>query len=179
MGARSSSVKIWGWAVTQRTRLNGSTIHMQGRADPGCEVSCHGTEWTCIVGSSVIRWGQSNSGEGCIMLQSGLTRSLVAKFPFSRCLQYVNFMLQGKNAVNEATDGCVWTFDVRCRVAQRTYVPSDSLRENLAWWAVTRRTTKLSKLGGGHFHVYVHLLGTIRYLIIYNCSSILNRIRHM
>ena len=30
MGAHSSSVKIWGWAVTWRTRLNGSTIPMQG-----------------------------------------------------------------------------------------------------------------------------------------------------
>ena len=51
------------------------------RAHPGYEVSCHGTEWTCIVGSSVIRWGQPDSGESCIMLQSGPTRSLVAKFP--------------------------------------------------------------------------------------------------
>ena len=51
------------------------------RAHPGCAVSCHGTEWTCIVGSSVIRWGQPDSGESCIVPQSGLTRSLIAKFP--------------------------------------------------------------------------------------------------
>ena len=30
MGARSSSVKNWGWAVTQRMSLNGSTIPVQG-----------------------------------------------------------------------------------------------------------------------------------------------------
>ena len=30
MGAHSSSVKIWGWAVTQRKCLNGSTIPVQG-----------------------------------------------------------------------------------------------------------------------------------------------------
>jgi len=49
-------------------------------AHPGCKVSCHGTEWTYIVGSSDIRRGQSNSGESCILLQSGPTCSLVAKF---------------------------------------------------------------------------------------------------
>ena len=52
----------------------------------------------------------------------------------------------------------------------RSYVssadlPSDSLRKNLAWWAVTRRTlkrnTKLSKLGGGH------LPGTIRCHVLF------------
>ena len=30
---------------------------------------------------------------------------------FSRHLQYANFVLQGKNAANEATDGCSRTFD--------------------------------------------------------------------
>ena len=50
------------------------------RAHPRCEVSCHGTESTCIVGSSIICRGQPNNGENCIVLQSGPTRSLVAKF---------------------------------------------------------------------------------------------------
>ena len=51
------------------------------RAHPGWAVSCHGTEWTCIVGSSVSRWGQPDSGESCIVLQSRPSRSFVAKFP--------------------------------------------------------------------------------------------------
>ena len=51
------------------------------RAHPGCEFSYHGTESTCIVGSSVLHQGQPDSGEGCIVLQSGLTRSLIAKLP--------------------------------------------------------------------------------------------------
>jgi len=51
------------------------------RAHPGCEVSCHGTEWAYIVGSSVIRRDQSDSGKSCIVSQSGPTCSLVAKFP--------------------------------------------------------------------------------------------------
>ena len=51
------------------------------RAHPGCKVRCHGTESTCIVGSSMIHRDQPDSGESCIVLQSGPTRSLVAKFP--------------------------------------------------------------------------------------------------
>ena len=70
-------------------------------------------------------------------------------------------MLQGKNAVNEAMDGCVRTLmsDVVASKAHQnnhSYVssvdlPSDSLRENLAWWVVTQRTLKnhkAVKIGG-------------------------------
>ena len=42
---------------------------------------------------------------------------LVALLPSFRSvhhLQYVNFVLQGKNAVNEATDWYVRNFDARC-----------------------------------------------------------------
>ena len=41
-------------------------------------------------------------------------------------------------------------------------LPSDLLHKDLAWWAVTQRTmktTKLSKLGGGCLLGYGHLLG--------------------
>ena len=86
-------------------------------------------------------------------------------------------MLQRKNAVNEATDKFVRTFDAWCRGASKVHqnnhsyvssvdLPSDSLRKNLARWAVTQRTlkiTKLSKLGGGHLLGYGRLHWTIRY----------------
>ena len=36
----------------------------QARAHPGCEVGSHGAKSTCIVGSFVLRRGQSDSGEG-------------------------------------------------------------------------------------------------------------------
>ena len=49
------------------------------RTHPGCEVSC--PRGYCIVASSVLRRGQPDSGESCIVLQSKLTRSLVAKCP--------------------------------------------------------------------------------------------------
>ena len=65
------------------------------------QASCHVAKSTCIVGSSVLRRGQPDGGEDCIMLQSGLTHSLVAKFPQrSVRLCYANIMLQGRNAAN-------------------------------------------------------------------------------
>ena len=77
----------------------------RARAQPRCEVGSHGGESTCIIGLSVLRRGQPDSGEGCIMLQSGLTRSLVAKV----LQQCANFVLQGRNTANQATDRCVQT----------------------------------------------------------------------
>ena len=75
--------------------------HSQTQNTEENQASCHVAKSTCIVGSSILRRGQPNSGEDCIMLQSGLTRSLVAKFPQrSVRLCYANIMLQGRNAVN-------------------------------------------------------------------------------
>ena len=97
-----------------------------------------------------------------------LITSLASQFsaPFSHRLQYTNFMLQGKNAANEVMNGSVKTFDAWCCGAQSTSEQSqlsgptsDSLHINLAWWAVTWRT---SKLGGGCLRGYGHLPGTIR-----------------
>ena len=42
----------------------------RARAHPGCEVSSHGAESTCIVGSSVLCRDQPDSGESCIVLKS-------------------------------------------------------------------------------------------------------------
>ena len=70
----------------QNLRVGGYTRNLlikwipHARAHSGCEVTCHGTEWTCIIGSSVIRRGLPDSGENCIVLQNRPTRSLVAKF---------------------------------------------------------------------------------------------------
>ena len=72
MGARSSSVS--GYTENLLKWFN----YPYARAHPRCKVSCHGTEWTCIVSSSVIRGGQPNSGESCIVLQSGMTHRLIA-----------------------------------------------------------------------------------------------------
>ena len=79
MDAHSSSAKIWGWAVTRRTYLNGSTIPRQGPTSD-TKLAAIGTDLACIVCSSVIRQGQPNSGESCIALQSGLTLTSLPSF---------------------------------------------------------------------------------------------------
>ena len=77
---------------------------------------------------------------------------------FSRCLQHTNFVLQGKNTVNEAMEG-VCEPDVaapkvhqnNCSYESSADLPSDSLHKDLAWWVVTWRTSKnhkTVKIGG-------------------------------
>ena len=84
-------------------------------AHHGCKVSCQGTELTSIIASPVLRWGQSDSGESCVVLENGLTLSLIAKLPqHSSFAVHANFVLQATNAANEAMDGCVWTFAAGC-----------------------------------------------------------------
>ena len=89
---------------------------------------------------------------------------LVASLPSFcsvRPLQYANFVLQAKNAANNATDGYLRNFDAGCCGARSTSEQPqlcelsgptfDPLRKNLAGWAVTRRTSKnlkAVKIGG-------------------------------
>ena len=109
-----------------------------------------------IVASSVLLWGQPDSGESCVVLQSGPTCSLIVKFsqrsPIACSMQFSCF--------RERT---LWTRPwmgvckplmadvVVSKVHQNNHsqmssadlpVPSDSLCKNLAWWAVTRKTLK-------------------------------------
>ena len=105
---------------------------------------------------------------------------------FCHHLQYTNFMLQGKNAANEATDGCVRTFDVmvpKVHQHNRSYVssadlPSDSLHENLAWWAVTRRALKNHKTvkngGGACSGQYGIILAALKVMHVNTCLLLLH-----
>ena len=71
---------------------------------------------------------------------------------FSCCLQYTNFVLQGKNIANETMEG-VCEPDVvapkahqnNCSYVSSADLPSDSLCKDLAWWVVTWRTSKTKK----------------------------------
>ena len=71
------------WAVTRRKSLNGSTIPEQG-ATPNAKLAARGYEIDLHRRSSVLHRRQPDSRESCIVLQSELTRSLIAKFP--QCL---------------------------------------------------------------------------------------------
>ena len=103
-----------------------------------------------------------------------LVASLLSFCSFQSSLAVHEFRATGEEPFR-CMDGCVLISPSMPDVASpkvhqnncsSTNLPSDSLRENLAWWVVTRRTlktTKLSKLAGGHLHGYGRLLWTIRY----------------
>ena len=149
--------------------LNGSIIPVQATTQMR-------TKWTCIVGLSVLRQGQPDSGEGCIMLQSGLTRSLLAKFPHiqsSLAVDYTNFVLQGKNTMNKAMDTGVWTFDAWCCGAQSASEQSQlcelsgptfrfTMQEFSMVGGYMENPEKRSKLGGGRLSGYGRLPRTIQ-----------------
>ena len=113
------------------------------RAHPGCEFSCHGTESTCIVGSSVLHQGQPDSGEGCIMLQSRQTRTLVTKLPQRSVVACSTWISVEEHCKRGRKRVCVdlWGLMSWCPKRMRTIapmmssadLPSNSLRKNLAW----------------------------------------------
>ena len=108
------------------------------------------TESTCIVVSLVLHWGQPNGVESCIVFESRPTHSLIAYATFVACsmrlwLGVCKTLLPEvmESETHQNDDSYVSLADLLL----------NSLCKNLAWWAATRRIskkpTKLSKLGGG------------------------------
>ena len=142
---KHQNLRVGGYTEKVLKRIN----YLHARAHTGCKVRCHGTESTCIVHLSVLRRGRTDSGEKCIVLQSGPTRSLVAKFlqcsaiagstQISRC--------RGRTLQTRPWTGVCKALMPDVMVPQvhqnnRSYVssadlPSGSLCKNLAWSAVT------------------------------------------
>ena len=135
---------------------------MQGHT-PSVKLAARGTELTCILGSSVLRRGQPDSGESCIVLHRGRTCSLVSKFPqrsvatcSTRILYCKGRTLQTKPRMGVCKPLMPDVVAPKVHQNNRSYVssvdlPLDSLRENLAGWAVTQRTLKnhkTVKIGG-------------------------------
>ena len=103
----------------------------RARAHPGCEVGSHGAESTCIVGSSVLRQGQPDSGEGCIVLQSEPTRSLVARFP-QRSVVACSTRIEFRSKEHcEPGHGKVMSWRPKCiRAMSSVDLPLNLLRKN-------------------------------------------------
>ena len=136
------------------------------KGPPGCEVSCHGTEWTCNVGSSVI-------------LQSGPTHSLVAKFPqrsVVACSTRISCcrgrMLQTRPRTGMCEPLMPDVMAPEMHQNNRSYVrsadlPSDTLRENFSmvgcYTENPEKQQNCQNCRGGRLHGYGRLLGTIRY----------------
>ena len=81
----------------------------RARAHPGCEVNCQGVLYRHFA----LHRGQPDSGEAVSYYKAD---QLVASLPSFRSIQSSLAVRkfcarQGKNAANEATDGCVRTFD--------------------------------------------------------------------
>ena len=58
---------------------------------PDAKLGAKGTKLTCMVASPVFC--RSNDGESCIMLETGPTNYLVAKFPQHSWLAFMDFLL--------------------------------------------------------------------------------------
>ena len=116
----------------------------RARAHPRCEVSCHGTELTCIIGLFLLHQGQPNRGEGYIVLQSGPTRSFIAKFSHVQSSPAVcEFRATGKNAANKAMERCVRTW---CHGTQSASEQSELCELSGPTFGFT--TQELSMVGG-------------------------------
>ena len=151
MDARSSNTKIWGWAVTQRRCLNGSTIPAQGPT-PDAKLAAMGqNQLASSVHPCFIEASPTVEKAISCCKADWLIASLLSFLCIQLSLAVRKFRAGGKNAVNMATDGCVHeplmpnVAAPKAHQNNRSYVssadlPSDSLRKNLTWWAVTQRT---------------------------------------
>ena len=106
MGTCSSS-KNWGWAVARKRCLNDSTIPMQVPTSDA-KLAVRGYWIDLLVALPMLRQRQPDSGESFIVLEYTLTHSLAAKLLSVCHLQYVNFVLQVKNAA------CEWGYGRVC-----------------------------------------------------------------
>lgn len=77
MATRSSNTKNRGWALGMEEVVEWFN-YPRASVHPRCEVSCQGVS-TWIVALPVLRQGQPNGEESCILLESGSTRRPVAK----------------------------------------------------------------------------------------------------
>ena len=182
MSAYSSSAKIWGWAVTQKRCLNGSTIPTQGPT-PGANLAAMGQNQLALsVRQCFIKASPTVEKVVSCYKADQLVASLLSFCSVQSLLAVHEF--QRKNAANEAAGGYVWTFEAWCRGAQSTWEqlqlcelsgPTfEFTAQEFSMVVVIQRTLKshkLSKLGGGHLCRYGCLPRTIWYVVGCNWSN--------
>ena len=147
----------------------------RARVHPGCKVSCQGVPNRLALLLCLCFVEASLTGEKAVLcykvnwliasLPSFHSNSVFACSTWISCCRE-RTVQQGHRWMC-ANLWCLMSWHPKCirRIAatQRTYL---QIHTNLAWWAVTQRTSKnhkLSKLGGGRLHGYGRLPGTIRY----------------
>ena len=115
MGAHNSStIKNWGWVVTWRRYLNGLAIPRQVSI-PDAKLAASVYRIDLYRRFTRASLGPAHGGEGCYMLESRLTRGLVANLPkclslvvhkFSKCghllgtILYINRLLNSKGLLS-------------------------------------------------------------------------------
>ena len=72
---------------------------------PGC------TESTCIAALPVLHEGQPDGGERCIVLESGLTHSLIAKLPQHSSLAVCEFSAASEECCKQGYGQVLQNFD--------------------------------------------------------------------
>ena len=147
MGARSSTTNNWGWAVAQRRCLNDSIIPVQA---PTLDAKLTARRYHINLHRRIAH---ASSRPTWPTVEKAALCSLPSFHDICQ-LQYTNFMLQVRNAANKATDRCVLCYQLlwclkyirminvtACvhEFSRHTFV---SIHKNLAWWAVTWRTSK-------------------------------------
>ena len=161
MATRSSSAKIRGWAVTRRRCLNDSTIPTQG-STPDAKLATMGpnrhalSDHPCFIEASLT----VEKAVSCYKVHQ-LVASLLSFRTFSRRLSTQILCCSGRTLQMRPWTGMCEPLmpDVvvpKAHQNNRSYVssadlPSDSLLQNFAWWAVTQRTLKnhkTVKIGG-------------------------------
>ena len=149
VGARNSSAKIWGWAVTPDTKL----------------VAMGPNRLALLVRLCFVKASPTVEKAVSCYKADRLIASLL-NFCSVQSLAAVREFHARRNTVNQATDRCVrtWCRGTRsaselCELSRPTF---RFTMQELAWWVVTQRTLKnykTAKSGGGGC-----LLRTIRYM---------------
>ena len=146
--ARRSSVKIWGWAVTQRTHLNGSTISAQGPT-PDAKLAAMGLNG---LASSVcqlfVKASPTVAKAASCYKADRLVASLLSFCSVQSLLAVREFHAAGEERYKQ---GHGWVCaNLWCLMLCRS-TNLRTFRFTTTWWVVTRRTLKnhkTVKIGG-------------------------------
>ena len=174
MGAHSSSAKVWGWAVTRRTCLNGSTIPTQGPT-PDAKLTAMGLNG---LGSSVHPWfvEASLTVEKAVLCYKAdrLVASLLSFCSVQSSLAVHKFRVAGEEHCKRGHGRVcanLWCLMSCCPKCIRTIAAMWAQRTYLRIYYVHGgrlhgKPWKTVKLGGGRLHGYGRLLGTLQYVCI-------------
>ena len=129
MGTCSSSTHLHTYCIVSGSQLKHQILGVGGytkgvlewfnyphaSANPGCKVSCQHTESTCIaLCLCFVKTSPMVEKATYIVLESGPTRSLIAKLLQRSSLAVCKFPAASKERCKKAMDRCLQNFDAGC-----------------------------------------------------------------